>query len=337
MTARSCIAALSLLLLTSGANAQDSYPAATVIAEWQTCNEVHCPTHDAVVFVHGIYGGDDTFRSASFDWPKNIPHEIGGRKIDVFRIKYETALLTWLNRNIATMDDVVYSIFKSLYPDKNQPPAKPLDPRRYRSVNFIGHSLGGNIITAFVHTVKSELGHAERARYGFIVTLSTPVEGAILANFVLLVKEKLGGAEPLLESLKKDNTFVRMLAHWQRSEDVKARRFDCRLVMLYAGVEGKPVFGIPGMTVVSREEALGTLRKFNSADASVFKYFESYDHMSIAKPINANPGETPYRWVNTIMEKEFVRLERWKKPLCQNITGIMADGTPALNGPSRER
>jgi hypothetical protein len=36
--------------------------------------------------------------------------------------------------------------------------------RGYRSVGFIAHSLGGNVITAYIHSVKSELGHSARAQ-----------------------------------------------------------------------------------------------------------------------------------------------------------------------------
>lgn len=59
-----------------------------------------CSYLDAIVFVHGIYGNDSTFVNSDthFDWPKEFPEEIeigGGRGVDVFRLDYQTSLLSW--------------------------------------------------------------------------------------------------------------------------------------------------------------------------------------------------------------------------------------------------
>jgi pimeloyl-ACP methyl ester carboxylesterase len=230
-------------------------PAASVVPVRQSCNNDPCPDHDAIVFVHGIFSDDTSFRNGSFDWPSQLPTEIGGHKIDVFRISYTTQFFSWLKSS--SIDEVTYSIFRAVYPEPNSgDPGSALHPDRYRSVNFIAHSLGGNIALAFLHTVKSELGHAERARYGFVVTLGTPINGAQIANVGEIAKRLLGmPADPLLASLERDNTFLRMLALWHRSEDVKARKFRCRLIDLYAGIEGADMHGIRVVPEASAESA----------------------------------------------------------------------------------
>lgn len=283
--------------------------AATVIPVRQTCRESACPEHDAIVFVHGIYGDEETFRNGQFDWPKEVDAVIEGRKIDVYRIDYKTAFLRWLPRNIATMDEVVYSVFKALHPDP-ETVTPVLDPSRYRSVNFIAHSLGGNVVASFLHTVKSELGHFERARYGFVITLGTPVNGAQISTVAQIARIVLRmPKDRLLESLKSDNTFLRMLQHWRRSENIKAARFHCRKVNLYVGIEGATTFGIK---VVSRGDAQHTVKDF--VDEDNVMYFPTYNHSRMAKPIDRQ--DDLYKWVNKAIVQEMKTLGEWRGPLC---------------------
>ena len=176
-------------------------PAAKVVKVRQTCLNDRCPDHDAIVFVHGIYGDDEAFKNRGFDWPLMLPDQVDGRTIDVYRIDYKTAMLAWLRSHVATMDEVSYSIFRAIYPERTDSTDRVLVPDRYRSVNFIAHSLGGNVVSAFLHTVKSELGHEQRARYGFVVTLATPVYGAEIAHVATIAKRVLRiQNDPLLES-----------------------------------------------------------------------------------------------------------------------------------------
>lgn len=285
--------------------------AARVIPVHQTCFEEKCPSHDAIVFVHGIYGDGDTFKNGAFDWPQELPTQVRGSSIDVFRIDYRTTLLAWLKRDVATMDEVTYSIFKALYPD--QPSNLILVPDRYRSVNFIAHSLGGNVVSALLHTVKTELGHAERARYGFVITLGTPINGAQIAQVAGVAKRALGmETDPLLSSMARDNTFLRMLNLWRRSENIKATRFDCRPVHLYVAIEGARTYGI---RVVPREAALPFFRNY----AQGVEYFDRYNHFRIAKPINRN--DELYKWAGTIIDAEMERLSQWRpsQELCERV------------------
>jgi hypothetical protein len=260
-------------------------------------------TRDAVFFVHGIYGDVDTFKNGDFYWPSELAKEFNN-ELDVYTIEYRTKLLSWLKRDIASFDDVSGALFEKLHGYDGQ---GLLSSRPYRSVGFIAHSLGGNVTAAYIHTVKSELGHVERAQNSFLITLGTPANGAQIANVAALIKNMLGVQDPLLQSLERDNTFVRMLASWRNAENRKAARFRCRPVNLYVAVEGTPMYG---MTVVSRESAEEPYKYL----ANEVKMFEEYDHSRLAKPIGAN--DPVFVWVRDIIKKERKRLGDWTGPLC---------------------
>jgi hypothetical protein len=65
------------------------------------CTSQSCRDYDAIVFVHGIYGSDDTFRNpkTKFDWPAQFPQSVKiygvDRPVDVYRLKYRDSLLSW--------------------------------------------------------------------------------------------------------------------------------------------------------------------------------------------------------------------------------------------------
>ena len=254
------------------------------------------------VFVHGIYGGAETFTntevSPPFSWPENVPATLSGSPIDVYRIEYKTALLTWAKENIASLDQVIDSIY---------PQISRLRVRRYDSVNFVAHSLGGNVVKAYIHSVKSEEGHVERAKHGFILTVGTPVNGASIANVGLLLKDIFGMPDPLLSSLQKDNTFLRMMNLWARQEDLKATKFRCRTVHLYAGIESKPLGPIQVVDVASAQGALPSF-----AISKVFPL----NHSEIAKPRSS--ADEPFVWFKAIAEEEVRRINDWglSRKLC---------------------
>src|SRR5262245_29011316 len=144
-------AACSLLSIADG-NAQ--------IATLDSVNADHCDysrprqcaNRDAVVFVHGIYGSDDTFTNSSthFDWTKSFPRFMGDREIDVFKLNYHTKLLAWARGANPEFTELALSVLSAM---------KPLRTAEYRSIGFIAHSLGGNVISTYVHSVKTQLGH----------------------------------------------------------------------------------------------------------------------------------------------------------------------------------
>src|SRR5262249_33696821 len=156
--------------------------------------------------------------------------------VDVFVIKYNTQLLNWLNRDVATFDEIAEVLMSKMQGPVIHDGGTRVLPegfvtkRGYRSVGFIAHSLGGNVTAAYLHSVKSELGHSARAQNAYVIMLGTPAEGSYLANVGKIIKRYLNQRDPLLTSLERDNLFLRMLAMWRRAEDQKSQRFHCRAV-----------------------------------------------------------------------------------------------------------
>lgn len=280
---------------------------AAVVPIRPTCQTyLECKNAHAVIFIHGIYGDETTFSSVPIsanprfagvpriNWPELIPPVISGKQVDVFVVKYETQLVAWLKKNISTLDEVVYGVFKGI--DNN------VLNKSYSSIGIIGHSLGGNVATSYLHTVKTERGHDERARHSFIITLGTPTDGADIAAVGLLAKGILLMHHPLLTSLQTDNTFLRMLAYWRYSENGKASRFGCRPVHFYAGLEGTQTDGVQ---VVSKELAEFMRRGNMYAE---YKTFPNLNHFELAKPPK---NQDVQDWVSGILQKEIDRVELW--------------------------
>jgi triacylglycerol esterase/lipase EstA (alpha/beta hydrolase family) len=128
-----------------------------------------------VVFVHGIYGSTDTFVNATtgYNWPKQFPHFVRGRSVDVYLLKYDTEMFAWARGSNPDFLSLARAVDREL---------KPLRMKQYRSIGFIAHSLGGNVISTYVHKVTSSLGHPQRAQHAYVITLGTPVLGAQIAD-----------------------------------------------------------------------------------------------------------------------------------------------------------
>lgn len=281
------------------------------------CEREACEDRVAVFFVHGIYGDESTFRSEDgFDWPARMPRELAGKSLDYYVVKYRTQLMSWAKADIASFDDVVESITAALHGKISSGDDRVgglLKQRPYQAMGFIAHSLGGNVAAAYIHSIKSEFGHTERSKISFLITLGTPANGAQLADVGSLLKSILGMNDPLLKSLERDNTFLRMLAFWRRSENIKATRFHCRPVDLYVGVEGKRLFGLA--TIVDRDSAVRPYARL----ARDVRFFAGHDHNSIVKP-SAGDMEV-YDWVTLTLEKQMRKLASWTEPLCRSSHG----------------
>ncbi|WP_160300609.1 putative lipase [Bradyrhizobium japonicum] len=281
--------------------------------QWSACRSAH-----AVIFVHGIFGGDDTFRNGNFDWRRNLPEQIDGSAVDVYSVKYHTQLFKWLGKHISSLDEVVYALYHGIE-SRVGGSRSFIEMRPYRSIGFIGHSLGGNVAIAYLHTVKTEQGHDERARHAYIITLGAPLTGAQIADVGSWLKERLHmQRDPLLESLQRDNTFLRMLAHWRYSENLKATRFQCRRVHLYLAREGSTMYGVPVVPELDHFDFV-----FDSSGAApAIKTFSGRNHESLAKP--ANKDDAIYKWVDGILHEEIGRVNNWNRTnggdrLCRRI------------------
>jgi hypothetical protein len=214
-------------------------------------------------------------------------------------VEYKTQLLAWAKKDIANLDEVVYAVFRGMKSEVLH--------KGYKSIGLVGHSLGGNVATSYLHTVKSELGHLARSQHTFIVTLGTPTDGADIAAVAEFLKSYLGMNDPLLTSLKKDNTFLRMLALWRYSESQKANDFGCREIKIYAGVEGARYLGL---RVVSSESAR-FITKFDGSRSIKFRPFDDLNHSTIAKPPGPNDNGV-YDWTMSIFQEEIDRAVKWK-------------------------
>jgi hypothetical protein len=312
------LAIAAFVLASNSANAVEM--AAADIVTIRDCYDERavrsCEGRDAIFFVHGIFGGVETFTNGSYRWPQELAADFPD--VDIFVIKYDTQLFNWLYRNVATFDEIAEVLMSKMQgPLMDDGGTRVLSQgfvtrRGYRSIGFIAHSLGGNVTAAYLHSVKSELGHSARAQNAYVITLGTPADGSYMANVGNVIKQYLGQNDPLLTSLERDNLFLRMLAMWRRAEDVKSRRFECRSVNLYVGIEGASVYGIP---VVSEQSA----RKPYERLAREIKVFYLYNHLRIAAP--DGKADPLNEWVTDIIKKERKRMDQWTQlRLCNSDT-----------------
>lgn len=254
-----------------------------------------CGEFDAVVFVHGIYGGNDTFKSTSsgFDWPMEFPSEIEGRRIDVFRLIYQTELMSWAEADNPSFDEVAKAVLGTM---------KPLRKRQYRSIGFIAHSLGGNVVSTYIHMVKTKLGHPQRSQHAFVITLATPVLGAQIAELGSPLKRLLGMNDGLLDSLTRGNLYLVILNQFRVLEDEKERRYVCRSVHLHAAFEERY---LGPLLIVTRDSAAEAISSLAKSPVVGFRL----NHSEIAKP--TSPDHEVYKWVRDRIVDEFRRIATW--------------------------
>jgi hypothetical protein len=254
-----------------------------------------CTNSDALIFVHGIYGGEDTFKNTQtqFDWPSELPRSINGRQIDVFKLMYHSRLVGWARGENTSFDELALEIMATL---------KPLRRAGYNSIGFIAHSLGGNIISTYIHSLKTTFGHPQRSQNAFVITLATPVLGAQIADIYSTLKSALGMSDPLLQSLKADNLYLKMLSQFRELEGVPQQNYRCRPVHLHAAVEQKH---LGPLLIVNPESAVLPLSRLVNSPIVGFPL----DHLAIAKPENSDSAV--YRWALERIADEYKRISEW--------------------------
>jgi hypothetical protein len=290
---------LLILALSSAGLAQTLAPAAAGISPAQelqcASTKTTCEDFDAIVFVHGVFGDVDTFKNsqANFDWPAQFPKTVQNRAVDVYRLGYTTTLLSWAKGKNPEFDEVAKTVYDAL---------KPLRMRQYRSIGFIAHSLGGNVVSTYIHFVKTTRGHAARSQHAFVITLATPVLGTQAADLGLLLKSILGMNDDLLESLKEDNLYLRMLKALRIQEKSRQKLFGCRPVTLHAAFEER---SMGPFRIVNESSAADSVRKQVDSEIKGFPL----DHSAIAKPDSAQ--HAVFTWVNDLIKSEYERLAKW--------------------------
>jgi hypothetical protein len=254
-----------------------------------------CHYKDAVIFVHGIYGGKDSFthKAPRFDWPSKLPRKINDHNIDVFKLIYETEMVSWARKGNPSFDEVAEAVSNAL---------KPIRIAGYNSIGFIAHSLGGNVVSTYIHTVKTKLGHPQRSQNAFIITLATPVLGSQIADIAADLKSALFMSDPLLDALKQNNTYLTMLEQFREEEDEKSHRYICRPVDLHAAVEQKY---LGPLLIVDDNSAALPISKLVKSPIVGFPL----DHIAISKP--DSEGSAVYRWVLARIEEEYARIATW--------------------------
>jgi pimeloyl-ACP methyl ester carboxylesterase len=262
-----------------------------------------CDDFDAVVFVHGIGGDETTFTKDGFDWPAAMPTTISAAgkltTIDVYRLNYSSTVARWASGTNPNFDDIVEAIIPAL---------QPLREKRYRTIGFIAHSLGGNIMASYLHSIKAEFGHPQRSQHGFLIALGTPFNGAYMANIAQRVPFLHTLNPDLLESLEENNLYLRMLRRFSEKTRGKGKRYDCRPVPLYVAFEGPlaSLFGI-GIFVVTESSAANSIH-VQIVDRANIKGFP-LDHMQLAAPRSGD--DEIAQWVMSKIENAYARVEGW--------------------------
>jgi pimeloyl-ACP methyl ester carboxylesterase len=243
--------------------------------------DVDCGAYDAIVFVHGIYGSRETFSSgkSGWSWPKDFPNQLAGRKLDVFSLNYQSSLLSWAKGSSADFDSLAEDAFTAL---------RPLRSRKYRSIGFIAHSLGGNVVATYLVKAKLKRGTSGRAQHLFLVTLATPFSGSRVADLGASIKSSIGMRDDLLESLKKDNLYLRMLKGFTVDYREREHLYECRPFSLYAAFEKK---AMGPFLIVEPESAAQAVNAILKSSAEGF----DLDHSGISKP--DGPGHRVAGWV----------------------------------------
>lgn len=297
MTRKSGLLTIILILSFDARVYAQAPPPATLDTVRQLCGPElgSCANFDAIVFVHGIYGGTDTFTNSTtgFDWPKKFPRFVTDRQVDVYRLHYRTALLSWAKGSYPDFHGVAAAVFNAM---------TPLRKRNYRSIGFIAHSLGGNVVSTYVHMVKTKLGHPQRSQNAFVIDLATPVLGAQIADLAEEFKASLGMSDPLLKSLEKGNLYLQMLNEFRQEESGKGVAYGCRPVHLHAAYEEKY---LGPLLVVTPDSAAQSVA--NVVDSPIVGF--QLNHIQIAKP--AGPDDAVYNWAMSRVQDEYTRLENW--------------------------
>ncbi len=262
-----------LIAMTSSPSAQDSMENNLVRIEHVSDADCASPcSRIAVIFIHGITGGQDTWlnEDTQAHWPNLIATDPAFESlVDVFSIDYDSApfsgpsFVTILNELARQLDDVLMR-------------------KNYNKAIFVGHSLGGNLARAYLHHLKTRYGHRALSTFRLVVTLGTPNKGSSLANFA---KWLSGNEQVRVLTTVTENDFQQYLN--VSTDDILAKHEGfCPDLSFFSAYEmnAMPLVGI----VVSQESATAF------SNESTIKGFEM-NHSELAKPKGRD--DPIYRWV----------------------------------------
>jgi len=260
--------------------------------------KVQCDSVDAIVFVHGIFGDKETFtnKRTQFSWPEALEKSLGDEQVDVFRLDYLTSLISWAEGSTTDLETLTSDIFHSL---------EPLRDANYRSIGFIAHSLGGNVVATYIVRSKLRLGRDFAFQNAYTIMLGTPTSGSDWADIGSSLKKFLRMDDGLLMSLSADNTtFLDMLKTFRQDVDDEGQYWGCRSTHLHAAFEQRHKYAV--IRLFDRVQAA---KKVTAASDSPIRFFDA-SHSAIAKPKDVD--DEIYRWVLEIVRAEIARIKSWE-------------------------
>lgn len=276
----------------------ESYFSAPVLAqiseprqEWVTFTEERVAKQcndpcerDALIFVHGILGSKDTWlnKDTNAYWPDLLARDPDLNDIDIYRADYENYLL----RAGPSMEEVLQSFSRGM---------QPIHRRKYRSIQFIAHSLGGLVVRRYLVHITNRYGHWELNRYRQVIMLGTPIDGSYFATI-----SEYASQNQLLRVLTpiRENDFLQMMT--VSVNDIIFKREQCPSLNFYVGYEKKALFL---NKIVSPESATSSIMCPPPTDSdsdwrNCIRGFDR-DHISLVKPADAS--DDVYKWVKMLI------------------------------------
>lgn len=289
----------------SGVPSKDHKPAHVLlrhIAGPDCVQNWDCENRNIIVFVHGIYGDVSTFQNNCFDFPSSLQKELAGRNVDtsIYRLIYTTQLLNWAKKNDLLFVDLANLVMETM---------KPVIESKPKSIGFVAHSLGGNVVNTYLVTTKLRYGHMVKARHAYLITLDTPFFGAQIADLAATIKSALlMPDDDLLRSLSLNNLYLEMLQLMIRYESSKGEEFGCRPTKLHVFYSKKPMYGVQ----VSPESSYTRLREALAWQGAEVDDPKGYDlnHAEIAKPENV--ASPVFQDVMETIVGETERIDKWE-------------------------
>lgn len=275
------------ILSNSGASQIQTNPVTMVLSNPKHRAECiyACSGRRALIFVHGLWGSEDTWKNATNGktWPELISEDSFFDNFDVYVVSYPTSVILGREGNKVRLTQVSQGLYELL----NQRII-----HNYKTIHLIGHSMGGNVILTSVLLLKlsDPTAHSILTGYKNIILLSTPVEGADVANLALLVSsdQKLFALKPVVENE------LPVLIEFGFT-DIFGKRLAMGLepLRISAAYETKPyVIGgfLNTRSIIVSEQSATALRGHLVAEEGFDR-----DHSTIVKPKDRD--DCVYQWV----------------------------------------
>lgn len=227
---------------------------------------------DLVIFVHGILGARETWKNSKTgaDWPTLIAEDPDTQGFDIVRLDY-TSL--WFGG--PAIEQVAADMHKAI---------ESLDTAKYRTIQFVTHSLGGLLVRRYLLHVNSKHGHKHLSRFRLVIMLGTPGQGSYVATIadLALTNPQLRVLGPIAE-----NDWLQMLNFSISDIRDKHTVSLCSSLQFLAAVETE---GVGPIVVV------GVRQSVNDADS--YREFPR-NHLSLVKP--ESRSDEVYTWAKARM------------------------------------